>query len=82
VGHRAYQERREQAGKQLGQVAFACGLRLLNHMFRVHAICYELCTFLGHSPQQPFPAFVDKHHVIQVDDASLIAVSAVTLFPA
>jgi hypothetical protein len=51
-------------------------------MFRVQATRYELCTFLGHSPQQPFPAFVDKRHIIQIDDASLTVLSAVTLFPA
>jgi hypothetical protein len=81
VRHRAYQEHHEQAGKQLGQTAFAC-LHLFKQMFRVQATRYELCTFLGHSPQQPFPAFVDKRHIIQVDDASLTVLSAVTLFPA
>jgi hypothetical protein len=82
VDQRAYQERREQAGKQLGQAAFAGGLHLLKHMFRVQTTGYELCTFLAHSPKQPFPALVDKRHIIEVDDASLPALRSVLLFPA
>jgi hypothetical protein len=38
-------------------------------MLDVQALGYELRAFVGHSPQQSFPAFVDERDVVEVDNA-------------
>jgi hypothetical protein len=45
-------------------------------MLYVHATGYELRAFLRHSPQQSFPAFVDKRDIIKVDNAGSLVSAA------
>src|SRR5262249_42317166 len=48
----------------------------------VDSVGYELHAFLGHCPQAPFAALVDKRHIIQVHNASFVGLNSVPLFPA
>src|SRR5580698_7560593 len=45
-------------------------------MLDVHATGYELRAFLRHSPQQSFPAFVDKRDIVKVDNAVALVPAA------
>src|SRR5229473_6592459 len=54
---------------------------LFKHMFYVQPSGNKLRAFLGHSPQQPFPAFVDGRDVIEVDNAGPLVLSPVRPLP-
>ncbi len=50
-------------------------------MLDVHTRGYELRAFLGHSPQQSFPALVDGRDVIEVDNAGPLVLAPVRPLP-
>src|SRR5216684_5825425 len=56
-------------------------LQLQKHMLDVKPPGYKLRAFLGHSPQQPFPAFVDERDVIEVDNAGSLVRALVRPLP-
>src|SRR6267142_2780266 len=56
-------------------------LQLFKHMLDVHAPGYKLCAFLGHGPQQSFPAFVDERDVVEVDDAGSLVLAPMRPLP-
>src|SRR6267378_3714317 len=55
--------------------------QLFNHMLDVHTGGYKLRAFLGYSPQQSFPAFVDERDVIEVDNAGSLVMAPVRPLP-
>ena len=50
-------------------------------MLDVHALGDELRAFLGHSPQQSFPAVVNKSDIIKVDNAYSLVPAAASPLP-
>src|SRR6266478_6695491 len=56
-------------------------LQLLKHMLEVQTPGNKLRAFLGHSPQQSFPAFVDERDVIEVDNAGSLVLASVRPLP-
>src|SRR6266851_6102643 len=71
----------EQTNHQRDQAGLATSLHVFEHMLDVQTIGYKLRAFLRHSPQQPFPAFVDERDVIEVDNAAPLVLALMRSLP-